>query len=441
MKKYLILGLALLAPVLNVLAGGTEEFRVNGLQVILRESPKDVISARLFVRGGTANYAKDKAGVEALALSLAMNGGTESMDKVAFKTAAEQIGTSFGSGSTYDFSNVSMTCIKAFWDESWTLFADAIMNPAFSEQEFGLMQQQMITAAKGMESDPDSHLRNIAMVNAFGEDHPYSIQSDGNPESLEGLSLSDVKSHYASIMGKKNVFLVVVGNVDAKDLKAKIEASLAKLPMGDNPKKIPLKPITEDSHTIEHRDIATNYIRGLMSGPLKTSPDAVVMQVAMNILGDRYFEELRTKRSLSYAPAAFFASGVMANPYSVIYISTLDPKQSMQVMVDEINSVKSQGFEASELTNTKQTFLTYHYMGLETSSSQSNSLGMAEISGDWEMAETFTDKVNAITLKDLNRVFDMYTKAIAWTYLGKQEDVKADDFTKTVDVPAKNKPY
>lgn len=441
MKKFLILGLALLAPVLHVMAGGTEDFRVGGLQVIVRESPKEVISARLFIRGGTANYSADKAGVEALALSLAMNGGTESMDKVAFKTAAEQIGTSFGSSTTYDYGNVSMTCIKAFWDESWDLFADAIMNPAFAEQEFNLMQQQMITAAKGAESDPDTHLRTIAMENAFGEKHPYSTQADGNPESLEKLTVSDAKSHYKSIMGKKNIFLVVVGNVDAKDLKSKIEATLAKLPMGDAPKSIPVKPITEDSYNIEHRDIATNYIRGLMSGPSKTSPDAVVMQVAMNILGDRYFEELRTKRSLSYAPAAFFATGVMANPYSVIYISTLDPKQSMQVMVDEINKIKSDGFEASELTNTKQTFLTYHYMGLETSSSQSNSLGMAEIAGDWEMAETFTDKVNAINLNDLNRVFDQYTKAIAWTYLGKQEEVKAEDFTKTVDVPAKNKPY
>jgi predicted Zn-dependent peptidase len=178
-----------------------------------------------------------------------------------------------------------------------------------------------------------------------------------------------------------------------------------------------------------------------MSGPKKTSPDAVPMQVAMNILGDRYFEELRTKRSLSYAPAAFFASGVMANPYSVIYISTTDPKQSLEVMVDEINKIKKEGFEASELTNTKQSFLTYHYMGLETSSSQSNSLGMAEVAGSWEMAESFTDKVNALTLNDLNRVFDVYTKAIAWTYLGKQEQVKQEDFVAPVSVPASNKPY
>lgn len=170
-------------------------------------------------------------------------------------------------------------------------------------------------------------------------------------------------------------------------------------------------------------------------------PDGVPMMVAMSILGDRYFEELRTKRSLSYAPAAFYARSIVNNPYSAIYISTLDPKQSMEVMIEEINKVKSKGFEEKELTDVKQTFLTYHYMGLETTSSQSNNLGMAELAGGWEMSEKFTGKVNAITLKDLNRVFDTYTKAIKWTYLGKKDAVAAEDFVVPVDVPAPNKPY
>jgi predicted Zn-dependent peptidase len=303
------------------------------------------------------------------------------------------------------------------------------------------MRAQAVANAKSSESDPDSHLRNLAMVHSFGADNDYGKITSGSVKSLEGLSLADLRNHYASVVGKKNVFLVVVGNIDSKDLKAKIEATLAKMPDGNSPKVIKRTLITEDGHYIEERDIATNYIRGLMSAPRMNTPDGVPMLVAMNILGDRYFEELRTKRSLSYAPSAFYARSVVNNPYNVIYISTQDPKQSMQVMVDEINKIKKEGFEASELTNTKQSFLTYYYMELETSASQSNSLGMAELNGSWEMDEDFTAKVNAITLNDLNRVFDTYTKAIKWTYLGKKADVDVADFPKPVDIPAKNKPY
>lgn len=441
MKKLMTLGLALLLPFAAVFAGNTTEFYVDGLKVIYRQSPKEVISVRLFVQGGTANYSKDKEGVESLAFQLAVQGGTKSMDKVAYQTAAEKIGTSFGSSTTYDYGDLSMTCIKAFWDESWKLFSDALMNPAFDSGEFEIMRGQAVANAKAEESDPDGHLRNLAMVNAFGADNDYGKIPSGSAKSLQALTLNDVSAHYKSVMGKKNVFLVVVGNLDVKDLKAKIEATLAKMPDGSSPKVSRRVEITEDGHYIEQRDIATNYIRGLITAPRMNQPEGIPMLVAMNILGDRYFEELRTKRSLSYAPAAFYAQSIVNNPYSVIYISTLDPKQSMQVMVEEINKIKKEGFLESELRNTKQTFLTYHYMELETSGSQSASLGRFEMAGGWKLAEEFTDKVNDLTLADLNRAFDTYTKAIKWTYLGKQEAVSTEDFPKPVDVPAKNKPY
>ena len=44
-----------------------------------------------------------------------------------------------------------------------------------------------------------------------------------------------------------------------------------------------------------------------------------------------------------------------------------------------------------------------------------------------------------MTLDELNRVFDTYTKAIKWVYLGKEDDVATEDFKQTVEV--KNKPY
>src|SRR5207253_71269 len=106
-----------------------------------------------------------------------------------------------------------------------------------------------------------------------------------------------------------------------------------------------------------------------------------------SILGERYFTELRTKRSLSYAPAAFYVRSAINNPYSVIYITTTDPKQSMQVMVDEINKVKSDGFSEDELVNKREGFLTNYYLTLETTGSQADALGAAEIQGGWEQLD------------------------------------------------------
>jgi hypothetical protein len=63
-KQLSMLGLASCLTLTTFAQGQkTVTFDVAGLKVILRPTPKDVISARLFVKGG-ANYAKDKEGMK-----------------------------------------------------------------------------------------------------------------------------------------------------------------------------------------------------------------------------------------------------------------------------------------------------------------------------------------------------------------------------------------
>ena len=76
--------------------GRTTEFVINGLKVILKPSAKEIFSVRFFIKGGTANYSKEQEGVEALALSVAVEGGTKKMSKTEFATALEKIGTTIG---------------------------------------------------------------------------------------------------------------------------------------------------------------------------------------------------------------------------------------------------------------------------------------------------------------------------------------------------------
>jgi zinc protease len=435
-KSFILLFVALLST--GIMAAQTKEITVDGLKIILKQTPKDVVSVRLFIRGGADNYTKDKEGVDALTVSLAVQGGTRTRDAVTYATDAEKIGTVMGADAQLEYSEISMTCVKMFWDKSWDLFADAVLNPAFDAKEFGLLKEQFVANAMSSISDPDQHLKNLALTNAF-KGTQYERIPDGSPEGLDNITLDDVKAHYKKILGKQRCFLVVVGNITEADLIAKVKATLAKMPFGTAYKPAPRSLITKPGIFVEDRDIATNYLRGMMSAPTKETAEGTVMQLGMSILGSRFFLELRTKRSLSYAPAAFYSGGVLLNPYNTIYITTQDPKQSIQVMTDIINDIKKNGFEQSELDDKKQTFLTQHYMGQQTTSEQSLTLGMFEILSSWKVSEQFTDNVNNTTLNELNKVFDKYTKAIQWTYLGKKDQIKTEDFKQTVE--EKKKPY
>ncbi|MEP7128641.1 MAG: insulinase family protein, partial [Chitinophagales bacterium] len=366
------------------------------------------------------------------------NGGTTSKSKNEFKTEAEKIGTNFDYSSSLDYSQMSMTCIKPFWDKSWALFADAIMNPSFDQNEFDLIKEQMVSNAKQQEEDPDAALERLANGFAF-KGRSYEKDPNGTSESLGKLTSATTKSYYTSTIGKARCFLVVVGNLPESDIIAKVKATLAKLPGGSSAKPEGRFVITKGAENIVDRDIATNYLCGIMSSATLASPDGIPMMMAMAIMYDRFFVELRTKRSLSYAPAAYINTNAITSPYSQVYISTDSPKKSIQVMVDLLNDIKRDGFKPEELVNKKEGFLTRYLMGLETSAAQSMALGTWTVRGNWKMYDEFVQRVNTTTLKDLNRVMDQNTNAIIWTYLGKKTDITTADFKQTEVY--KNKPY
>lgn len=405
----------------------TEEFTVDGIQVILRHTPKEVVSAKLFIKGGTSNYSKEKEGIETFALNLAVSGGTASKDKYTFAGEAEQIGAEISAASTMDYGSINLTCVKMFWDKSWNLFADAIVNPAFDSEEFDLLKEQLISGAKQRESDPDQHLRQLSLQGAFPGKN-YAKVPEGSTASLTGITLDEIKTYYKNTVGKQRVLLVVVGNITKEDLTAKINTSLVKLPLG-TPAKVEAKtPLNTPSTISEDREMATNYIRGMMDAPKVDSDEGVAMALAMDIMRDRLFVELRTKRSLTYAPGAGYASSLVNSPYATLYASSTDPKQSIQVMVDEVNKLRTEGFSAKELLDKKQSFLTDYYMGLETTESIANQLGISEMQGGWESLDTFTKEVDGITIEQLNAAFKKYSNSIKWTYLGDKKLVTDDDF-------------
>ncbi len=404
-----------------------KEIDVDGFKVIIKNTGKDVISARLFVTGGTANYPLDKQGIEAVAYSYIIKGGTTSMGKTEFLAAAEKMGTTFDSDASLDFGELNMQCLKESWDKSWVLFTDALMNPAYDPNEFANKKEQYISYARQNEGDPDSRLERITVETAF-KGKNYEKDPYGNENTLAALTLDDIKSFITANLCKQRAFLVVAGNVSESDLIEKVRSTLAKLPEGIPSPKEQVTKIEKPGQDIESRKISTNYLSGIMSGIPWDSPDAVAMMVAMSIMYDKYFVELRSKRGLSYAPAAYMNGDAITNPFSVFYITTDNPKEALNVMVDIINNVRKNGFTNEEFARSKNSYLTRHFMRLETASSQTQNIGRWKLRGNLDAFDNFEALVNAVTIQDINRVFTSNTGDIKWNYLGDETKVSPEDF-------------
>ncbi len=405
----------------------TKEIDVDGVKVLIKNTGKDVISARLFIIGGTANYPLEKQGIEALTYNVVIRGGTTTLSKSDFLAAGDKMGTEFGSNASLDYGEMNMLCLKESFNKSWKLYADAIMNPAFNADEFANKKEQFISYAKQNEADPDGRLEDLSLKTTF-KGKNYEKSPSGTSESLAKLTLDDIKAFYRENLCKNRIFLVVAGNVDENDIIEKVKSTLAKLPEGtpSNPEQfIKLEQAGQD---IVDRKISTNYLAGIMSSVPWNSPDAVSMMVAMNIMYNKYFVELRTKRGLSYAPAAYLNGDAITNPYNVFYITTDHPKEAVQVMVDIINDVRKNGFTEDELKNSKDAYLTRYFMRLETASNQTLNIGRWKLRGSVSSQDDFEQLINAVTVQDINRVFTSSTGSLKWTYLGDETKIAPEDF-------------
>ncbi len=420
-------------------AQGTQEINYEGLKIIFKKTQKEVVTASLFIKGGTANTSPEQQGIEYLALQLAMRGGTLSMNKNDFAAKADKLGTFFNASASKDYSTLTMTCLKDNLSQSWAMFSDAIMNPSMDGNEFATIKAQAIASAKQQEENPDSYLRKLVAENLFGGSD-YAEMPTGTATTLANINLDDVKRYYATLLGKKKCYMVVVGNVDENELLNNIKNSLAKLPVGAEARKPTFKSITNPNASITGREVATNYIMGAMNAPKYFSADGPVFEFAMSILYDRYFVELRTKRSLSYAPAAFYSKGTIQQPTANLYISTIDPKQSLQVMTDIINDIKKNGFTEKEVRDKKKEYLTNYYMTNEATAFQANQLGFCEASGNWRLFDEINNKIGLVKTGDLNRTFNKYMNNIVWNYLGKEDKVAKEDFKQLEPVAEKLPP-
>jgi len=153
------------------------------------------------------------------------------------------------------------------------------------------------------------------------------------------------------------------------------------------------------------------------------------MRVATSILRNRLFEEVRVKRSLSYAPDAFL-NEQGANTGG-IYVTAVDANQAIQVMLTEIGKLQSEDVSDDELKGTSSSFLTNHYLDQETNAAQAGDLARYElIGGGWKNSVMLLDKLRGVTPNDVRRVARTYMKNIQFVVIGDPQKINKQIFTR-----------
>src|SRR5882762_2031389 len=403
------------------------EFEVNGLKVLVKRREGSLtVAAGLFIRGGAENIGATNAGVEAFMLNVASEASANfPRDRMRKETA--RMGTVIGEGVNYDYSSLSMAATRANFDRSWEIFTDVALRPSFTKEDVALVQSRLLAGLEDDRDSPDSYLQRLQEHVAY-VGHPYLNRPEGTADNIRRLTAEDLRAYHQKIMQTSRLLLVIVGDLDAAQLKTRITASFGKLPRGDyKPQMPPPLSFPTSSVDVTTRELPTNYIQGMFTAPPITSPDIYPMRVASSLLRDRVFEEVRVKRNLSYAPDAFLRN--QSANIGGLYVTAVDANQAVKVMLNEIARLQREPIGRDDINAVIAQFLTTYYIGQETNAAQASELAQYElIGGGWRNSLAFLEKLRAVTPADVQRVSQKYMRNIRFVVLGNPQQIDKNVF-------------
>jgi len=141
-------------------------------------------------------------------------------------------------------------------------------------------------------------------------------------------------------------------------------------------------------------------------------------RILYEILDKRFFEEIRTKRNLSYSPA-IYANGDYSNFTTNISFQSILPDSATGVAFTELRKVQNELVPADELKNAKEGRITTYYYGTQQNLRQAQALYADQVEfGDWHLFFQIVPQTEKVTSEQVREAARKYLHHLTFVVLG-----------------------
>ena len=406
---------AALAPKPFAIAKPYETTLPNGLKVVVFEDKRlPLVSYRLGFKTGDINDPKDSIGLTSAITSL-LNEGTKTRTSKQLAEEIERLGASISASSGDDNTIVAASALSLYSSDVLRLMADMVLNPVFPESELALYKKNTIENLKYQRSQP-AFLASEQMAKIIYGTHPYGIVS-ASPAEIEKISREKLAEFHAKMFTPNNATLIVVGDVDRDNLLKEIKDNFGGWQKGtvdamkfDVP---PARAMTTITVVDRPGSIQSNIVLANLAID-RSSPDYFPVLMMNQILGagasSRLFMNLREAKGYTYgAYSRFDARRLAGNFETNAEVRTPVTGDSLKEFFYELNRVRNEKATEKELRDAKSYLTGVFPLRAETQEGLTNLLvsqQLYDLPADY--LQTYRDKVNAVTLEDVERVAKKY---------------------------------
>jgi zinc protease len=387
----------------------------NGMQVVVVEHHEQpIVTLRLLVRAGAASDPAKKQGVAVLTSAL-LDQGTTTRSAAEIADTIDSIGGALATGAGTDLSYVNVLVMKDSLGLGFELLSDVVRNPAFKPDELERQRGQAVSGLKVSYDDPD-YVAGLVFDRLVYGFHPYGLPNSGTPESLQSLTVADLRQFHDTYYAPNNAILAVVGDVTPEDAFASAQRIFGTWAKHDVPAVDPGPPPdpTRRVVVVDKPDSVQTELRvGHLALPRK-HPDYLAFDLTMKILGgegaNRLQRVLRSERGLTYGASAEYQALRQAGDFAANTDTRSEATaEVLKVIVEEITKLQRERVSDRELSDA-QAYLTGNFpLTIETPEDIASQVLNAIFYGlPLSDIENYRELVNAITPDDIQRVARKY---------------------------------
>ncbi len=331
--------------------------------VELKQPNSNKVVIKLAFRNGSISDPKGKEGLTSAVANLITQGGTKEMTYSEIQDKIYPWAAGYSSQVDKEVTTFTFAVHIDFLDQFYPIVKGLMLTPSFAENDFQRVmknQQNYVDQVIRASSDEEYSKKSLEDLLFRGTNYQHMVQ--GKSESVKGITLDDIKKHYAVLFTKHNLTIGIAGKYSDAFLK-QLKADLATLP-GAKPKmtspgKAAMPNGVDVEIIVKDGAFGSAIFTGTPLAITRSSDDFAALMVANSYLGEhrksygQLYQKLRETRSMNYGDYSYIewynnGGGYMLPPpgvprasnYFALWIRPVQIGKQLKQQYKELSDIK-----------------------------------------------------------------------------------------------------
>jgi zinc protease len=417
------------APARSIELGSAAQFELkNGLKVFVVENHKLPRISMSLILDRDPIVEGAKAGYVSIAGDM-IGAGTTSRTKAVLDEEVDFMGANFGTSA----SSIRVGGLSKYTDQLVDILSDVLLNPTFPQEEFDKLKAQMLSGLQANADDPDAISGNLRGASLYGLEHPFGeVMTEA---SVEAITVEDCKSYFDAYFRPNIAYMVIIGDITAKDAQKKLKKALKKWAPAEVPHheyaktEVPAaqRVVMVDKPSAVQSVVWLGNVIDLPHGHADIEPLRVANQILGGGMSGRLFTNLREDKAFTYgAYSNFGVSELNATFGASAKVRNEVTDSAITEFLNEIVRMRTAAVSADDIIAAKASLSGSFGRSLESPASAANfALNIARYGLPADYYNNYLARLDAVTAEDVLRVSNQYMDAdhLTITVVGKAQDV------------------